>query len=96
MRRHFNWDKTYVKWGMTAFCVIAASLLFYFAVKCSDIDKLLLPHFCRDVFAPGWMHDAFHPIPWIVWILAGAALAFRLAEQGFLFCQLADLSTRHM
>ena len=33
MRRHFNWDKTYVKWGMTAFCVLAASLLFYFAIR---------------------------------------------------------------
>ena len=33
MKRHFKWDRTYVKWGMTAFCVIAASLLFYFAVR---------------------------------------------------------------
>ena len=32
MRRRFKWDKTYVHWGLTAFCVIAASLLFYFAV----------------------------------------------------------------
>ena len=33
MRRHFNWDRTYINWGMTAFCVIAAALLFYFAVR---------------------------------------------------------------
>ena len=32
MRRRFKWDKTYLNWGLTAFCVIAASLLFYFAV----------------------------------------------------------------
>ena len=32
MRRHFKWDKKYLYWGITAFCVIAASLLFYFAV----------------------------------------------------------------
>ena len=32
MKRRFKWDKTYVHWGLTAFCVIAASLLFYFAV----------------------------------------------------------------
>ena len=32
MRRRFKWDKTYLHWGVTAFCVIAASLLFYFAV----------------------------------------------------------------
>lgn len=32
MRRRFNWDRKYLYWGMTAFCVIAASLLLYFAV----------------------------------------------------------------
>ncbi|MBR3584804.1 MAG: AI-2E family transporter [Oscillospiraceae bacterium] len=32
MRRRFNWDKRYLYWGVTAFCVIAAALLFYFAV----------------------------------------------------------------
>ena len=30
--RRFNWDKRYLYWGVTAFCVIAAALLFYFAV----------------------------------------------------------------
>ena len=33
MRRRFKWDKTYLHWGVTAFCVIAASLLFYFAIR---------------------------------------------------------------
>ena len=33
MKRHFKWDRTYINWGMTAFCVIAAALLFYFAVR---------------------------------------------------------------
>ena len=33
MRRHFKWDRKYVNWGMTAFCVLAASLLFYFAIR---------------------------------------------------------------
>ena len=32
MRRRFKWDRTYVNWGLTAFCVVAASLLFYFAI----------------------------------------------------------------
>ena len=32
MRRHFKWDRTYVNWGLTAFCVIAAAILFYYAV----------------------------------------------------------------
>ena len=32
MKRRFKWDRTYVNWGITAFCVIAASLLFYFAI----------------------------------------------------------------
>ena len=30
--RRFKWDRKYLYWGITAFCVIAASLLFYFAV----------------------------------------------------------------
>ena len=33
MRRHFRWDKTYLNWGITAFCVIAASILFYMALN---------------------------------------------------------------
>ncbi len=33
MRRHFKWDKKYLYWGITAFCVIAASLLFYFTMR---------------------------------------------------------------
>ena len=32
MRRIFNWDKKYLYWGMTAFCVIACSILFYMAL----------------------------------------------------------------
>ncbi len=33
MRRRFNWDKKYLYWGLTAFCVAAALILFYFLVK---------------------------------------------------------------
>ena len=32
MRRMFNWDKKYLYWGATAFCVIACSILFYMAL----------------------------------------------------------------
>jgi len=32
MRRFFKWDKKYLYWGVTAFCVIAASTLFYMAL----------------------------------------------------------------
>ena len=32
MRRFFNWDKKYLYWGVTAFCVIACSILFYMAL----------------------------------------------------------------
>ena len=32
MRRVFNWDKKYLYWGVTAFCVIACSILFYMAL----------------------------------------------------------------
>ena len=29
MRRQFKWDKKYLYWGVTAFCVIACSIIFY-------------------------------------------------------------------
>ena len=32
MRRRFKWDKTYLHWGITAFCVIAAAVLFYYII----------------------------------------------------------------
>ena len=28
----FKWDKKYFYWGVTAFCVIVASVLFYFLI----------------------------------------------------------------
>ena len=33
MRRHFRWDKKYLYWGITAFLVIAAEILFYMAIS---------------------------------------------------------------
>ena len=33
MRRHFRWDKKYLYWGVTAFLVVAASILFYMAIN---------------------------------------------------------------
>lgn len=33
MRRRFRWDKKYLYWGVTAFCVIAASILFYLIIS---------------------------------------------------------------
>lgn len=33
MRHHFRWDKKYLYWGVTAFCVIAAAILFYMALN---------------------------------------------------------------
>ena len=33
MRRPFKWDKQYLYWGITAFCVIAASIFFYMALR---------------------------------------------------------------
>lgn len=33
MRRRFRWDKKYLYWGVTAFCVIAASILFYVIIS---------------------------------------------------------------
>ena len=36
MRRFFRWDKKYLYWGITAFCVIACSILFYMALNYMD------------------------------------------------------------
>lgn len=33
MRRPFRWDKKYLYWGITAFCVIACAILFYMALS---------------------------------------------------------------
>ncbi len=33
MRRPFRWDKKYLYWGVTAFCVVAAAILFYMALN---------------------------------------------------------------
>ena len=33
MRRRFRWDKKYLYWGITAFCVIASAILFYMALN---------------------------------------------------------------
>lgn len=33
MRRGFNWDKKYLYWGITAFCVIACAIVFYMALN---------------------------------------------------------------
>ena len=33
MRHHFRWDKKYLYWGVTAFCVIAAAIVFYMALN---------------------------------------------------------------
>ena len=62
MRRRFNWDKRYLYWGVTAFCVIAAALLFYFAVgnitvfgnAVSRLVSILAPFICYFVNKRGW------------------------------------------
>ena len=42
MRRHFRWDRKYLYWGITAFLVIAASILFYLALRfLPDLRKSL-------------------------------------------------------
>ena len=33
MRRYFRWDKKYLYWGITAFCVIALCVSFYMALN---------------------------------------------------------------
>ncbi len=42
MRRHFHWDKKYLYWGVTAFFVVAASILFYMALNYLPILRTAL------------------------------------------------------
>ena len=39
MRRIFRWDKKYLYWGITAFCVIACAILFFMALNYLDTLK---------------------------------------------------------
>ena len=39
MRRFLRWDKKYLYWGITAFCVIACAILFYMAINYVDTLK---------------------------------------------------------
>ena len=42
MRHKFRWDKKYLYWGITAFCVIAASILFFLLItRLPDISGAL-------------------------------------------------------
>ena len=42
MRRHFHWDKKYLYWGITAFLVVAAAIVFYMALRyLPDIGQLI-------------------------------------------------------
>ena len=58
MRRHFNWDKKYLYWGVTAFFVIAASVLFYLSLRnlpvlgaaFSSLARILTPFIWGLVF----------------------------------------------
>lgn len=42
MRRRFHWDKKYLHWGVTAFLVVAASILFYMALNYLPVLKKAL------------------------------------------------------
>ena len=39
MRHRFRWDKKYLYWGITAFCVIACAILFFMALNYLDTVK---------------------------------------------------------
>ena len=39
MRKRFRWDKKYLYWGMTAFFVVAAAILFYMALNYISLLK---------------------------------------------------------
>ena len=47
MRRHFRWDKKYMYWGITAFCVIACAILFFMALNYIGLVKNALATLTR-------------------------------------------------
>ena len=54
MRHKFRWDKKYLYWGITAFCVVAALILFY----------LLITHFPDISGALGRLGKILSPFIW--------------------------------
>ena len=51
MKRHFKWDRTYLHWGITAFCVIAASVLLFSFIQNIGVVKTAFSTVVR-VLAP--------------------------------------------
>ena len=47
MRRHFRWDKKYLYWGVTAFLVVAAAILFFMALNYLPVVGKALGHMSR-------------------------------------------------
>ena len=72
MRRHFRWDRKYLYWGITAFCVIAAAILFYMALR-------FLPDLRR---ALGKLLKILSPFIWGFVITYLIAPLMRLLERG--------------
>lgn len=75
MRHKFRWDKKYLYWGITAFCVIAASILFF----------LLITHFPDISGALNSLSKILSPFIWgliISYLLA--PLTKRLEKFAFL------------
>ena len=78
--KHFKWDKKYLYWGITAFCVIAAAIVFY----------MLLNHLSGLRAALGALGKILSPF---VWGLVIAYLLYPLMKiyQRGLFTPLAKL-----
>ncbi len=51
MKRHFKWDRTYLHWGVTAFCVIAASVLLFSFLQNIDVVRNTISKVVR-ILAP--------------------------------------------
>lgn len=54
MKRWFRWDRKYLHWGLTAFCVVAAAILFYQALN-------LLPALGKGI---GTLFKVLAPFVW--------------------------------
>ncbi|MBQ4382941.1 MAG: AI-2E family transporter [Firmicutes bacterium] len=49
MKRQFKWDKKYLYWGITAFCVIAAGLVFYKILEALPAFRAFLRNFVKII-----------------------------------------------
>ena len=63
MRRPFRWDKKYLYWGITAFCVVAAAILFWGIAKAAAAIGTNIATAAMVIVAPASLILILWPLP---------------------------------